>query len=423
MSSGKGPLTMAPEPPLRTSGDKYFPLMREYGIYVFLLLMFGGRFGTFREIGLYLPAFLWLFQGITRGKFELVWREPLCIGILALFLSAVVASFSSTTPLNSLLLLKKEYLKILLLYLVISTTFVQSEKLKRLAFFIALVGIVYLIAGFYRIGADLIKAGAINYDETRYYATVFLFFFSFFLLQNICTKGLKRVLWTIAVIGSTAGILLIGVRGSWLALFGTVCLWIYFLKERSKNIITVLKVGIPAILVVIISVFILFPGQFKMIREHTTQKVQMSLRLETWNIFLIMAKDRLLIGHGIDDGAMRDRFHEEFRRLRGEEPAEETQPTTPHNQFIKMLYQQGIVGLMLYCALFVVFVYRTVNTFHMRREGSPRFVGIAVLSAIIGEYVIRCLTEDRSLIPLGFLLGMAGAYVNLPKENKDEEKG
>jgi len=118
---------------------------------------------------------------------------------------------------------------------------------------------------------------------------------------------------------------------------------------------------------------------------------------------------------------MMDQFREEFKRVRGEYPAEGIQPTTPHNQFIKILYQQGIVGLMLYCALFIVLIHRTVKTFRMHREGSPLFIGIAVLSAILGEYVIRCLTEDRSLIPLGFLLGMAGAYLNPMKEPSGEK--
>jgi O-antigen ligase len=322
---------------------------------------------------------------------------------------------------NALLLLKKEYLKILLLYFVISATFARREKMKQLAFFIALVGILYLFVGFYTIFADLLKSGSLNYDETRYYATVFLFFFPFFLLQNISAEGLKKVLWTLPLMGSMAGILLIGVRGSWLALFGIVCIWIYFLKEKSGAVFVVLKRGIPVILVAMVIVFILFPGQLKMIKEHTVQKVQMSLRFETWNIFLVMARDRFLIGHGIDDAAMRDQFREEFKRVRGEYPAEGTQPTTPHNQFIKILYQQGVVGLMLYSALFIVLTYRTVKTFRRNRGGSPLFIGIAIFSAVIGEYVIRCLTEDRSLIPLGFLLGMAGAYLNPTKEPSEEE--
>jgi len=421
MSSGKEPLTKAPESAVRTLGDKGFPLIREYGIYVFLLLMFGGKFGTFRELGLYLPSFLWLLQGIIRKKFGVAWREPLLIVILGLSLSAVLSTLLSTPPFHALFLLKREYLKIILLYCVISATFAHREKLKQLAFFIALVGILYLSVGLFRIVGDLLKWGSINYGETRYYATVFLFFLPFFLLQNISAEGLKRVLWTLPLMGSMAGILLIGVRGSWLALFGILCIWIYFLKEKSGAVFVVLKRGVPVILVAMVIVFILFPGQLKMIKEHTVQKVQMSLRFETWNIFLVMAKDRFLIGHGIDDGAMMDQFREEFKRVRGEYPAEGIQPTTPHNQFIKILYQQGIVGLMLYCALFIVLIHRTVKTFRMHREGSPLFVGIAVLSAILGEYVIRCLTEDRSLIPLGFLLGMAGAYLNPMKEPSGEK--
>jgi O-antigen ligase len=421
MSLGEGPYTGAPDTEVRRLGDKGLPLVQVFGIYLFLLLMFGGRFGTFRELGLYLPSFLWLFQGIIRKNFGVAWREPLLIGILGLSLSAVLSTLLSTAPFHALVLLKREYLKILLLYFVISATFAYRERLNRLAFFIALVGILYLCVGFYKIFGDLLESGNINYDQTRYYATVFLFFFPFFLLRSICTEGLKRVLWTLPLMGSMAGILLIGVRGSWLALFGVVCIWLYFLREKSSAVFVVLKRAVPVILLALVIVFILFPGQLNMIKERTVQKVQLSLRFETWNIFLIMAKDRFLTGHGIDDAAMRDRFRAEFRRVRGENLAEGIQPTTPHNQFIKILYQQGIVGLMLYCALFIVLTYRTVETFRMHREGAPLFIGTAVFSVIIGEYVIRCLTEDRSLVPLGFLLGMAGAYLRQRNEPPEEK--
>ncbi len=403
--------------------ESVFPLIMEYGIYLFVVLMFAGKFGTFREIGLYLPAFLWLLQGILKKEFDLEWREPLFIALIALVLSAAVSSFLSTSPSQSLHFFKREYLKVLLLYLVISTTFVHSERLKRMALFIAFVGIAYLISGFYRIGADLLKSGSIHYDETRSYATVFLFFFSFFLLQNISTKKIKRVLWTIPLIGSMAGILLIGVRGSWLALFGILCIWIYFLKERSKNIFTVLKIGIPAIITVIIIIFILFPGQYKLIKEHTVQKVQMSLRVETWNTFLMMSQERFFTGHGLDDAAMTEHYREFYKGIRGAYPLEGFNPTTPHNQFIKILYQQGVAGLLLYIVLLGILFGRTIKMFLRNRERDYAFVGIAVMAAVLGEYVIRCLTEDRSLVPLSLLLGMAGAYLNLRERSEGRVEG
>ncbi|MCL4475440.1 MAG: O-antigen ligase family protein [Nitrospirae bacterium] len=400
-----------------------FPLIMEYGTYLFAVLMFAGKFGTLREIGLYLPAFLWLLQGILEKKMNLEWREPLFIALVALSLSAAVSSFLSTSPSQSLHFFKREYLKVILLYVVISSTFGSRERLKRFALLLAVTGIVYLIVGYTRIATDLLRTGTIHYDETRYYATVFLFFFSFFLLQNISTTKIRRVLWTIPLIVSMAGILLIGVRGSWLALFGILCIWIYFLKESSKNIFTVLKIGIPPIITVIIIIFILFPGQYQLIKEHTVQKVQMSLRVETWNTFLMMSQERFFTGHGLDDAAMTEHYREFYKGLKGAYPVEGFNPTTPHNQFIKILYQQGMAGLLLYVALLGMLFWRTIKTFLRDRERDYAFVGIAVIAAVLGEYVIRCLTEDRSLVPLSLLLGMAGAYLNLRERSEGRGGG
>jgi O-antigen ligase len=405
------------------SMDNVFPLIMEYGIYLFAVLMFAGRFGTFREIGLYLPAFLWLLQGILKKKIDLQWREPLFIALIGFLLSAVVSSLLSPLPLQSLLMLKKEYLKVLLLYIAISATFVSPESLKRFALLLAFTGIVYLAAGFHKVFADFSTLGSINYDETRDYASTFLYFFPFFVLQALGTSGLKRGFWMIPTIGSIAGIFIIGVRGSWLAMAGIAGLWTYALRGRTRDLSVPLKAGVPAVLAIILLVFVLFPGQYALIRGHTLEKVQMSLRTETWKNFLTMSGERLIAGHGLNDAAMSRDYREFYKRLRGTYPSEGFNPTTPHNQFIKILYQQGFPGLFLYAVLLGILFTRVIKEFLRSRQSWYAFVGIAVIAPVLGEYVIRCLTEDRSLVPLGLLLGMSGAYLHLRKVNKGGADG
>jgi O-antigen ligase len=403
--------------------ESVFPLIMEYGIYLFAVLMFAGKFGTFREIGLYLPAFLWLLQGILKKKFDLEWREPLFIALIALVVSAVVSSLLSPSPWHSFTFLKKEHLKVSLLYIVISTTFASPGNLKRLALFLAVTGVVYLIAGYTRIASDLLRAGTIHYDDTRYYATIFLFFLPFVILQTLDGSRLRRALWTIPLLATLAGILVIGVRGSWLGVFGIACIWVYFRRGKTGNILTILKIGTPVIIAVVLAVFVLFPGQYRVMKEHTLQKVQMSLRAETWNIFLAMSRERLFTGHGLDDSAMSEEYRESYKSRKGAYPVEGHNPTTPHNQFIKILYQQGVAGLLFYTGVLVILFSGIIKTFLRNRERDYAFVGIAVMAAVLGEYVIRCLTEDRSLVPLSLLLGMAGAYMNLREESKGRVEG
>ena len=395
--------------------DRGLPLVMEYGVYLFAFLMLAGRLGTFRETGLYLPAVLWLLRCLLKKEVDLAGREPLFIALLALSLSAEVSSLLSPSPLQSLHFFKREYLKILLLYVVISTTFAFPGRLKKFALFLAFTGIVYLAAGCSRVFADFSALGSINYDETRDYASTFLFFFPFFVLQAVGATGFKRGLWMIPVVGSVAGIFIIGVRGSWLALAGSACMWIYALGGRTRSLSAPLRAGVPAVLAIILLVFVLFPGQYALIRGHTLAKVQLSLRAETWKNFLTMSGERLITGHGLNDAAMSGHYRDFYERVKGTF-REGFQPDTPHNQFLKILYQQGVLGLLLYISLLGTLFFRVMRTFLRRREKDYALVGIAVIGVVLGEYVIRCLTEDRSLVPLGLLLGTAGAYLNLREE-------
>jgi O-antigen ligase len=387
----------------------------EYGVYVFVCLMFSGKLSTLREFGIYLPVLLWLALCLIKKELDLQWKEPLFICLLIFFLSAVVSSLFSVNPFASLTF-KKEYLKIVLLYVAVSTTFARTEKLKKLTLLLAFAGIGYLILGCYQIVSDLLRSGLINYGETRYFSTVFLFFLPFIILQDILSGESRKFFWKVPLIGSISGILILNVRGGWLALAVVLGIWIYFSRGKLKSSPVFRRFGIKAAAIALAStalVFLLFPSQYAMVKSHTIQKVQMSMRLGFWKSFLQMSAERFFLGHGLDDRVMTQEYKESYKSSTGTYPPEED-PSSPHNEFIKILYQQGVAGLIAFILLLAVFIVRMVKTFVAESSGDRFFIGIAVVSPVIGEYVIRCLSEDRSLIPLGVLLGMAGAFLKKP---------
>lgn len=400
--------------------ERVFSSLMEYGIYLFILLMFGSRLGTLREIGVYLPALLWVVRNVAKKSMGLEWKEPLFIVVFGLFLSAALSSLINAGPEGSLLLLKKEYIKILLLYCVVSTTFISPARLKRLALLLAVTGILYLILGFFKMATGLIRSGSIDYDQTRYYATIILFFLPFILYENEASMGVTRTLWKIPLLGSVAGILLTGVRGSWLGLLGVFGLWIYFLRAKYRNVFIMVSAGAVAVSLLILIVVVLFPGQYELVKSHVMQKSPVSYRFETWQMFMRLSRERLLLGRGIDNDEMPERYKEFYKSLNGSYPAAD-KPTTPHNQFIRVLYQQGLAGLVIYVLLFFVFFYRIIKRFLSNSDNKLSLFGIAVAASALGEYVIRCMTEDRSLIPLGLLLSLAGAYLNQEKGEKGDE--
>jgi O-antigen ligase len=215
----------------------------------------------------------------------------------------------------------------------------------------------------------------------------------------------------IGCVGMVSAIVLISVRGVWVSLAGGASLWIFAMRDRVHGALRVLAVSSLLTVLVVLLALVLFPSQFELIRGHTVDKLQMSLRFDTWNTFLALSLKRPFLGHGLDDQAMSRHYHEAFTRERGTAPAE-LNPTTPHNQFIKIFYQQGLIGLLLYLVLLALALRTLYRAFQTGPPGIASLLPLALASVVLAEYVLHCLIEDRSLTPLGVLIGVAGACLS-----------
>ncbi|HWR89590.1 MAG TPA: O-antigen ligase family protein [Dissulfurispiraceae bacterium] len=393
-----------------TLPDRTLVTGMELGTYVFTLLMFAGAFGTIREAGLYLPPVLWLIRCGLRRTIDLNWREPLFVCLIALSVSGLLSSFLAHGVWQALFLFKREYLKMILLYCVISTVFTPVRRLESLCRFLAFAGLPYLLYAAYTLTVNLVQTGTTVYLETRYFATIIIFFLPFFLLQGTTAPMGRWMVWKIPVVVSFIELIVIGVRGSWLAAATILAIWrLSWKNPRHRWSGRRAIIAVVVVLLGVIVVFLLFPSQFQLIREHTFAVIQMSLRLEGWEVFVAMALDQPLFGHGLDDTSMSARFKEVYREMKGTE-VPPLVPTTPHSQFLKIFYQQGLSGLLLYLSLILLFVWRLIST-AARRTGASLGIVAALIAGCLGEYALHCLIEDRSLIPLGVLLGMAGAFI------------
>jgi O-antigen ligase len=385
----------------------------EWGIYIFVLLMFAGRLGTLRELGLYIPAILWLSRAFILRTPGFTWRTPL-FAVLALFcVSGILSSFRAPDLSSSLMALKKDHLKLLVLYAVIATAFAKESTLARLGRVLAVAALVYLVIGGYRIGEDLAIKGRIDYMEVRHYATVYLYLLPPLFVQVIGSAGWLRPLWVTGCIGLMSAMTLISVRGVWMSLAGAAALWIFATRDRLRAALSLraLSVFVLATALVVFLALILFPSQFQLIRGHAFERLQMSLRLDAWGTFLSLCLQRPLLGHGLDDQAMSHHYREAFVRERGSAPKPED-PTTPHNQYIKVFYQQGLLGLLPYLVLLGLTFKSLYRAFQSGPPGTASLLPLALASIVLAEYVLHCLFEDRSLTPLGVLIGAAGSCLS-----------
>ncbi len=389
----------------------------EWGTLVFVLLMFAGRFGTVRELALYVPALLLISRALLLHTPGFAWRTPLFAVLVLFVVSGILSSFQSSDVTSSLAALKKDHLKLLILYAVIATAFSREGPFIRLGLAFSLAGLAYLAVGGYRIAGDLASKGQIDYLEVRYFATVYLYFLPALFVQVLAPGNRFRPLWATGCVGMLSAIVLIGVRGVWVSLAGAALLWAFAVRHHLRTLLRprLLAISLSLAALVVLLAFILFPSQFLLLRGHTFEKLQMSLRLETWETFVSLSLQRPLLGHGLDDQAMSRHYHETFTREKGAAPTE-INPTTPHNQFVKIFYTQGFVGLVLYIALLILALRALYRAFRRGPPGAASLFPLAAASVVLAEYVLHCLFEDRSLTPLAVLIGVAGAC--LPDRQK-----
>ncbi|KJR40860.1 O-antigen ligase-like protein [Candidatus Magnetoovum chiemensis] len=388
-------------------------------VYVFILLMFAGKFSTVKSFAFYLPLGFWILWAFYRQELGFNWKEPVFICLNVLSLSGMLSCFANMDYISAIIMFKKSYLKLIALYAVISTIFFDIDRLKRLTNIMAYVGVLYLISAFIYILKSLIELGSIDYMAVRYYATILLYFIPFIFYKYVNAEDVRKRYWLIASTLSVLALFIISVRGSLLGLAGVAAVWMWFMKDSFSIRRTIIVRIVPVFISLVIIVFLVFPSQYHLVKGHLFAMIQISLRLEVWSNFLLMSKERLIIGRGLDDDAMVHDYNEYFYSINKRYPSvtEPLDPTSPHNQFIKILYQQGIVGFLSYLALIFLIIYRVgarIGRFNTKRYST---IGITLVSALVGEFVIRTLFEDRSLLHFGVLTAMAGAYIALIKEN------
>ncbi|RMG05869.1 MAG: O-antigen ligase domain-containing protein, partial [Nitrospirae bacterium] len=286
--------------------------------------------------------------------------------------------------------------------------FQKKEVKKRGLLVLGLGGVLYLLYAIYLVGSDLITRGHMDYGRDRYFATVLLFFLPFSLLNAKIAQGkLSRYLWMALSVMISSMIIIVGVRGGWIALSFVLILW-YLLTRRERS---VNKKGVVfsllATLVILLATVSLFPDYFREMKGHTLQKIQLSLRFEAWQGYLDLSLQSPVLGHGLSEEEMKKDYRSHYTKIKGHPPGP-YKPLTPHNQYLQLFYRQGVIGVGLYM-LILALVVKELLKGNLRPHTPPTFNLLffyASSLSLLGEYLIRCMLEDRSLIPFSFLLGL-----------------
>ena len=136
-----------------------------------------------------------------------------------------------------------------------------------------------------------------------------------------------------------------------------------------------------------------------MARSETGNLLDFNARTEIWGAGFEAFLERPLFGWG---------YGERFFHM--EEPFEGTSYEAPekgqHNQYLTVLFHQGIVGFIPYLAIIVM----TILTFWkeaLKSEGIKSYVLIACVSVFFGNYVLHSIFESIfRLSHIAFVLGL-----------------
>ena len=166
----------------------------------------------------------------------------------------------------------------------------------------------------------------------------------------------------------------------WIGLFLSFLL-ILFLSIKSKKKLIIL---IFSFLLIIFSIFQISPAstqRFNSITNLNYENQSNSERLLMWQSSINMFIEHPLFGIGI--GNFQDQYMSYYRSSLSRET-----PVHPHNNFLFILSESGIVGGISYLLFFIYLYYNTIKTYFKNKNT----ISLAYLSCILA-YTINTFTD------------------------------
>ncbi len=364
----------------------------------------------------------WLGKMLLSGKVSLV-RNSLNLPILLYVGALVISVIFSPFKMHSLLVLKEEWL-LLLFFLTVNNVKEESEVEKLLTILIA----VSTLIGLYAIwqhysGMDLyrhqlleprgevfISLGLFDHHLTfgGYFMLVFLLATVF--LVNARRSGAYRILDFSAPIVLGFSLIFNYARSAWFgALMGGLALG--FLKGGKFILFLTL-----ALVVLCVLIYLIEPTIWERVTKiDLSPDKPESTRIRLWQTSIRMIKDSPIWGVGLGGwGILLDKY-----KVEGVYDA----TCHPHNDYLNVAVNSGLLGLLAYLSIWTVFLYSTIKSAFKNKKRIFRFSaqmgGIVTIIAFLFASLFQCYYTDAEVnMLIMFILGLT-TVLNL--KTKEEE--
>ncbi|WP_309640646.1 O-antigen ligase family protein [Flavobacterium sp.] len=397
---------------------------------------------------LYLSIFLLvvvLLLYFPKNQRFIPYKNPLYIAIASFLLLSMVSTYGNFTS-ESHYVLSKQLVIFSFLIVTIHALYNQLIDSNLLIKACIGIGIIAALGAYYHLIKKTIdgeaifrRAGLIKsfFANKNLLSSILFLCFPFFLMGLLQSKKIK-IISIIAIVSAFPMLLLLGTRAVLLAVvvFALVvgCSYLKIKYNIRKRVFGIGSIVLVLLSVVIYTHFIIPKTQeisdskkntaelyFSRITSHKT----LISRTKFWDNSISMWKENPVLGVGLGNWQVNfpkyglNQF-EEFTITNGIDTLQR-----PHNDFLTILCENGVLGLMAYCFIFGIIYYQLLYLIR-NTKSVQRWNFIYILAGISGYLVISFFDfpmeriEHQILLMLFFAITTSSYY--LQKELKSEPK-
>jgi O-antigen ligase len=242
-------------------------------------------------------------------------------------------------------------------------------------------------------------------------------------------KRIKVVLFGVFIL-SISALILSTSRGGWAGFLGSAAVWTVYMSMSygisAKRIAAVFFV----IAVIAATVVYFSPNIKERFTSIKSDAASFHERTDIWTPLVAAALERPVFGWGY--GPKIFTMDKPFENTPYKAAPVNIKPAfrNPHNPFLRVLFHQGVAGLIPYIALLIVAagtfwneaVFRGRNTSYLKKGESAdmkNYILVACTSIIIGTYFVNAIVENSHITEVAFVLGLGLAAFKLKNENSD----
>ena len=332
-------------------------------------------------------AFLAWFLGGGLIRLPGVFRaNPSTAAALGLFLLLLAAiAYSPAHPSEAFAVLKK-YRELAMLP-VVFCLLSSSARYRALAVSCFLAGCILLMILSYMMFFDLLPGGRYGHSLVFHIThSFFMAVLSYWSLHNAMIPGTKRYFWAVVAFLSTVNIFYIAPGRTGMFVF--CCLMLLFLYQQLS-----FRKWIASILVfctLLAGAFYTSDNFSGRIREAVAEiqkytpgesKTSVGQRFDWWQTSIALIREKPVLGHGTGSYRMLHQTATQNTRI--------TATDNPHNEFLFIAVQTGLIGLALFISLAVL------QLFEARKVANPeRYLFQGVLLALLAGSLMNSLLFD-----------------------------